>query len=350
MICCKKILQNAAGLSLGAAAALAVLFSQESKDGAAHGLTLCLKVLVPSLFPLMTMTQLSVNTGLCARLGHRLRAPTRRLFGISGSFAPIFLLSMIGGYPTGAAGIRELYSHGELSEREARKAALFAVGAGPGFLLNYVGGGLYGSPQLGTILFAAQIISALLLGIAANRIYPTAEYISKKESKTASMPFSQAMTTSVYAASRATVVIVGFVTLFSALLGILETLLKNETAHTVITSALEVCAAAEILRDNSAVEFVAFAAGFGGLCVHCQIIAALGEVRVRKELFFVFRIMQGLLSAFFTHLLLRIFPMPSPVFSTHAAAAGELYGGSILSGIMLISVAIGFLSALKKQS
>lgn len=311
---------------------------------------MCLRVLVPSLFPLMTLTQLFVKTGLCARLGHPLRAPTRLLFGAGSSFAPVFLLSMTGGYPMGAAGISELYSRGELSKEEAQKTALFAVGAGPGFLVSFVGTGLYQSSQLGVILLAAQIAAALLLGIAANCLFPTAENISKKEISAVPLPFSKAITASVADASRATVSIVGFVTLFSAILGVLQTLIRHETAQTVLAAGLEVCTAVPLLREHSPVEWVAFATGFGGLCVHCQIFAALGAVKVRKGLFFLFRILHGLLCALFTHLLLRLFPLPSPVFSTHTAASYDLYGGSMLSGFMLLAVAIGFLSTLKKRN
>ena len=75
--------------------AAALVFSPRCKDGAAKGLELCLRVLTPSLFPMMALSGLTVRTGLCRRIGRLLEKPTRVLFGLSGAFAPVVLLSLI---------------------------------------------------------------------------------------------------------------------------------------------------------------------------------------------------------------------------------------------------------------
>ena len=77
--------------------AAALVFSPKCKDGAAKGLELCLRVLTPSLFPMMALSGLTVRTGLCRRIGRLLEKPTRVLFGLSGAFAPVVLLSLVGG-------------------------------------------------------------------------------------------------------------------------------------------------------------------------------------------------------------------------------------------------------------
>ena len=120
-----------------------LIFSESCSKGALNGINLCLNVLVPSLFPFMAASSFIVKSGLAQKIGKPLSRITKALFGLSGSFAPVILLSMLGGYPVGAKGISELAKSGAVSQREAEKAALFAVCAGPGFIINFVGTSLY---------------------------------------------------------------------------------------------------------------------------------------------------------------------------------------------------------------
>ena len=119
----------AAAKAAGMAAACAALpiFSQSSREGVSAGISICMNVLVPSLFPMMAVTNLFAKSGLCARLGKPLNRLTRRLFGVSGQLAPVMLMGLLGGYPVGAAGISALYQKGAVSQKEASRAALFTV-------------------------------------------------------------------------------------------------------------------------------------------------------------------------------------------------------------------------------
>ena len=101
-----KTISQCAALAL--CCALLLCYSQGSRDGAAQGVKLCLNVLAPSLFPFMAATNLFAQTGLCQKAGKRLNRFTRAVFGVSGATAPVLIMSLIGGYPVGAAGISEL--------------------------------------------------------------------------------------------------------------------------------------------------------------------------------------------------------------------------------------------------
>ena len=343
----KSIFRSAGGVCAATIAALLIMYSENGRNGAANGIEISLKILAPSLFPFMTAVNLMINTGFCVAAGKALEKPSRLLFGLGGSFATVFLLSMVGGYPVGAAGISKLYSSGELSENEAKRASLFCVGAGPGFLISYVGVWLYSNRMIGAYLLISQIISAVLLGIAARFLYRNEIDISKKEIKQASLPFSQAMTEAVYSASRSMAAIAGFVIVFSTFLSVCEGIVQSKTAMQGIRLTLEVCSAAGLLSGVMPLDAIAFAAGFGGICVHFQIFSALGKVKVSKVLFFVFRIIQGLFTALFTHILMFMIPVPVQVFSTQSRAFGEVFGGNLLSGAMLVAVAICFLISVK---
>ena len=337
------------GTSLLLACVALTLWSQGGREGAAAGIELCLGVLVPSLFPFMALTNLFVRTGLCQSCGRILRKPSRRLFGLSGALAPVILLSLLGGYPVGAGGIAALRGQRVISAREAAHAALFAVCAGPGFVVSFVGGSVYGSTEIGLVLFASQSLSVLLTGIAAKPLAPKeAENYSDIENKSAILPFSQALVEAVTAAARGMLTICAFVVLFSAMTGILAQLIPREVPLTAAYVLLEVCGAVNRCAPTQPIAVVAFAVGFGGLCVHCQLFAALGEVKVNKVLFFVFRIIQGLLTAGFTALGLHLLPRKAAVFSTAESGTPALTGGSLLTGAVLLAVLLCFFISVRQ--
>ena len=330
---------------LFAACAMLVVFSKESREGVSRGLEMCLGVLVPSLFPFMALSNLFIKTGLCSRLGRLLEKPTRLLFGLSGSVAPVILLGLIGGYPVGAGGLAQLKHQGVIDEEEARRAALFTVCAGPGFVINFVGSALYGRTDIGMIMFTAQVISVLITGIVSRLLFHKGKiYHSILKKHDTPLPFDTALVESVLTAAKGMTVICSFVLAFSAGLGILERFYSDSG----LLILFEVCSAVTSLAPVKPVEWVAFAVGFGGLCVHFQIFAALGRIKVNKLLFFLFRMIQGLITALFTHIGLKQLHISTAVFSTASTNSAAVYGGSIASGAALAAVSICFLISLKE--
>ena len=330
--------------------ALPLVFAEECREGAKRGLELCLRVLLPSLFPVMAATGLMVKSGACALTGRLLRRPSKWLFGVSGTMAPVILMSLIGGYPVGAAGISALRRQGAVSEQEAKRAALFAVGAGPGFVTGFVGAAIYGNAAVGRIMLAAQSASVLLLSVPARLLVPAGRESRQADGRLPpSLPFDRALVEAVTEAARNMGVICAFVTVFSAMLALTEKLTANETAQDAVFLLSEVCTAATRLAPKAPVALVAFAVGFGGICVHCQILSALGEVKVNRLLFFLFRILQGALTALLTYIALRLTPQTSPVFST-VSPNTAVYGGSTLSGAVLAGVVICFFISVRQST
>lgn len=329
--------------------AAALVFSPKCKDGAAKGLELCLRVLTPSLFPMMALSGLTVRTGLCRRIGRLLEKPTRVLFGLSGAFAPVVLLSLVGGYPVGARAITDLYRGGQVSRKQAERAALFCVGSGPAFLISFVGSALYGSEEIGLILLCSQVLAVILSGIALRIIGGKISDNSEKELRIVTQPFSAALVEATRDASAGMAAICGLVVLFAAFTGICEELLPACDEREILLSLLDVSTGVCRLQSGFPLTMTAFAVGFGGLCVHFQIFAALRELAAHKLLFFAVRFVQGGLTALFTHLGMMLFGREVAVFSTADVTQAGFYGGSVLSGAALLTVAVGFLFTFKKQ-
>ena len=324
------------------------VYSQSVRDGAAKGAQMCLTVLIPSLFPMMAVTDLFVTSGLCERVGRLLQKPARLLFGVSGALAPVILMSVLGGYPVGAGGIAALRRQNAVSEEDAQRAALWAVCAGPGFVLNFVGAAVYHSEVIGRIMFISQVASVLLTGAAARFIFPIKKDTVKKPPPKPMPPFDQALVEAVYGAVKGMTAVCGFVTLFAAFLGLLSQLIPNKAALDTVVLFSEVCTAVTTLAPSLPVTSIAFAVGFGGLCVQLQVLAALDGVKVNKPSFFLFRMIQGGLTALFTFIGLKNTPQTAAVFSTADAGTASVFGGSVLSGAALFAVSVCFLISVKQ--
>lgn len=341
------------GIVIKALAVLAIcsmllIYSQSSCKGAESGIEFCLSVLIPSLFPFMAVSGFLIKSGLSHRLGKPFGKLTRKIFGLGGEFAPIILLSMIGGYPVGARGIASLKVQGRANDLEAEKAALFAVCAGPGFIVNFVGMSLYGSKTIGAVLLASQMLSVIILGIAVNFFYKgKGNNNSFAELNSPKASVSTALVEAVADSSKGILAICAFVVLFSALTAIISEITSDQSTRNLIYCLLEVCTAVKQLSQSSPVETVAFAVGFGGLCVHFQIFSALGDLKINKLIFFVIRLVQGAITAVLAHIGLALFPAEATVFSSASVSNADTFTGSIASGIVIIAVAVCFLFTLK---
>ena len=101
-------------LVLAVAVAALVMFPNESIGAARDGLTLCVNVIIPSLFPFFVLSTLVVETGVTKHLGELLEPVMRPLFNVGGSCAAAFALGFIGGYPVGQTAIVQQRDRGDL--------------------------------------------------------------------------------------------------------------------------------------------------------------------------------------------------------------------------------------------
>lgn len=111
-------------------------------DGFSQGLTLCLRTLLPALFPFfVTCTLVAGNCG-------------RR-----SGFGTALLLSWLGGYAVCAGLVHDLSVRRNLAPKKAQLLLLLGCCSGPGFVIGSVGGQMLGSVGLGFLLYAAQLIA-----------------------------------------------------------------------------------------------------------------------------------------------------------------------------------------------
>lgn len=316
--------------------------------GISRGLSICSNVLIPSVFPFLVLCGIVVRVGLAAALGRRLEHPTRRIFGLPGCCAAAIVIGFVGGYPAGGAAVGDLVRSGQISRDEGKRLLRFCVNGGPGFVIGTVGAVLMGSTAIGAVILLANTLASLLLGVLGvpkdKRRQPPI-----RQTSAAAQPLSVALVESVTSACEALLSMCGFVLLFSAVTALVEvsgiTALLGKTPSgtrllsALLASVLEVscgCTAAASLGSYAAF-FLAFAVGFGGLSVHCQLAAALRDVRLIDGTFFVTRLAQGSLTAVLTVVLLRFIPITLPVWGAWQQPVAAAMGvGSVTLSVALL--------------
>ena len=326
---------------------LSLRFSKECSRGIFNGILFCLEVLVPSLFTFMVIAAYAVKSGAAAALSKRCGRLTKALFGLPSPALSVIILSMIGGYPVGARCAEMMYEEGQLSSKQAEKSVYIAVCAGPGFLINFVGSALLGSTDAGILLLCAEIISVILTGIIAGRTVKCGfeeAYTVKKDNH------SNLLVASVGDASSATFRMCSMVIICSALIEIIAAVSHDKTLTDISAAVIEITTGCGMMCGRYPLAKIAFFIGFGGLSVHLQIFAALDKVHINKALFFLFRIIQGIICMASAYILLMIFPLEVSVFNSAEVGLTAAKSATLVGSAALVLCSLCFLGTINKLS
>jgi len=333
---------------------LFLVFGQAAATGVKRGLAVCGQLLIPSLFPFMMLSDFIIRSGLADSIGRYTSGIMRVLFGFSGSAAVAVVISMLGGYPAGAAAVNGLVSRGDIAPTHAKRLLRSCVNAGPAFVIGGVGVGMLGSAKAGLLLLCAHWASSLIVSFIDREPYVPTPRLRAPVPKT-----SAAVAASVHAASAALLSMCGFVLAASALLSLTDALGGATVVHSAwrcaFTCLLEVTGGCMEATEMGPLApfWLGAALGFGGLSVHGQIAAVTAEYGLVDKAFFRARILHALLGGCLSFVL---FAWLKPLSSTVAASAmlssvtprSDEIGMTALVAMMLMCVI--FLQTLPKKS
>lgn len=323
-------------------------YAAECSEGIRKGIMFCIEVLVPSLFLFMALSSAVIRSGVMRTLTKPLSGVSRLLFRLPPPGLAAVLLSILGGYPVGARCAAMLYEHRELSMEEAQKTAFIAVCAGPGFLVNYIGIALLHSRRAGMILLVAEITGVLITGVLIGRMMassPLPHYPPQARSGGGSLLIS-----SVADASRATFQMCGMVVICSAVIEVIDTVSPRQSITDIAAALTEITEGCHRMCGAYPLYLTAFFIGFGGIAVHLQIFAGLGDLPLNKGLFFLFRIIQGIITAAAAYIYLMVFPVEQSVFSTTDAPLTVSKSAAAAGSAALILSSLCFLGSIHKTN
>ncbi|MGI5979169.1 MAG: nucleoside recognition domain-containing protein [Oscillospiraceae bacterium] len=318
----KKLAEALPLLAAFAVFAALLLRPQEAANGARAGLSLCVRTLVPALFPFLVVSNLLLRLGAPQKLGKFFAPLMRRLFGVGGAGSAAFLLGVSGGYPLGAAAVTELCKSGAIEKKEAGRLLGFCDNSGPAFIVSAVGVAAFGSVKAGLFLYLVHVLAAALTGISQRRgAQPGGEAADFSP-----LSFPLAFTQSVRASADTMVTICAFVLFFSVLVGILDSfgwlfLLSGgislhfgeelHFARALLLGLLELGNGALALQGLACtaknLALAAFLLGWGGLSVHAQAAAVILQGGLSPARHSLGKLAHGLWSALLAMLLYPLF-------------------------------------------
>ena len=325
-------------------------------------ITLCLTVLIPSLFGCMVISNLLCTGGTGEALGRCFRH-TAAFFRMTPAVFSIFLISQLAGYPVGTLLLRRAADAGDISAQDAARLSCVCYGGGPAFLVGLAGKQLFGSTAAGICIMCACIAANSCMAFLLrpkNKAVPTPETAHTEYGISA-----QTLTDAVSAAMRSLAQICAMVLLFGLIQCILSMLgvsaaigkltasagIPAQTAEAMLGCFMDVTQLHALFRCGLSFQMLlpitAGLLSFGGCCVQLQCVA-LGVRALHPARLFCIRLAAGLLTALLTYLLLPLLPIPPEsavtAFAEHTVISKQ---GSVLPAIMIFFTGFPFL--LKKD-
>ena len=327
------------GIVLLCFGAALLLYPTQSMEAGRQGLHLCSNVIIPSLFPFFVLSSLVVELGMARYLGRLLQGLMYPLFRVNGTGASALVLGFVGGYPVGARTAINLYEKGLCSKTEAERMLAFCNNSGPAFILGVVGAGVFSNGWIGLMLYLAHVAASVCVGVLFRFYGPREERSGHRRPSPQfqATRFSTAFTSSIKDAFLAVLNICSFVIFFTVLIrmlslcgvmGFLSQLIASLLAplgldriwaEKLLVGLLEVSSGVTSLTAPGAlpgrVSLAAFMLGWAGLSVHCQVLSFVGDSGLTAGTYLTGKVLHGLLSAVFTAVLTRLFPLEEPVSS-----------------------------------
>lgn len=327
-----------------AAACALLLFPAQAAQGAKNGVDYSLNILSPSLYPFMVLSVFIVKSGLSGKLGSVLEKPTQALFRLPGSAAASIVMSIVGGFPAGARSAAVLAEEGLITQAQAERMMVFCVNAGPSFLVTAVGVGFLHSAQAGAVLFLSQLLSFLLMGILSGLFARSAPERQKRRKSPQNGGAARALIDSAADAAYSTLMMCCLVILFAAGMNLLRMAVTVPLVSVICSAAFEVTGGcADLARTGAPLWVFALAVGWSGVCVHMQVFACLGSVKIRKGRFLFCRLLQGVISAAVCRVLTLLWPQSEQTFTTTDAPFTAALSGSVPSAAALAILCVALL-------
>ena len=320
-----------------------LVFPSSGTQGVIQGLNLCYKIIVPSLFPFSVAALLISDANLLSPVLKKTEKFTKKIFRLNSAETTIYLLSLFGGYPVGAKLVQKAYLDKKISTKKAEKMLGFCVNSGPSFIIIAVGAGIMGRKDLGFALFFSSLISSVILAIFL-RCKDLS--LQTKHNETKSICFSDKLVESTYNATEAMLNICGFVVLFSAVIELLNSILPKNQITTFCLSFLEI--SNSVSSNGKDVFLVAFMLGFGGFCVHFQVLSMCKGLKINYLLFLLYRTVHGLLNILFAFIIMKIFKICIPTAIASNISQIKTSEISVFFALVLMTAAIVFISSTEK--
>lgn len=320
-------------------------FPEITLDGAKNGVNICLNSLIPSLFPFMALSTFIMRTDALYILSKLFGKVTKCLFLLPQDAGQIIFMSLIGGYPVGTKLTADALQSGRITENEAKRLCIFCMNAGPAFTVTALGVNIYRNIKAGIIIYISLCMSSVIIGVLTRFLADGKSVI--QINKTERNFSADDITFSVWDAFEATLRICAWVILFSAFMACVT--VNFGKSGEFLGAVAEVTAGTVTVSKICPIPVVTALCGFGGFCVHCQVLKYIKQCSLPYKLFFVGRILNSAISAAICHIILYYFPIEQNVSYTFESASVSAISVSLPTVIAFIFMCVTMVLNIEKK-
>ena len=164
-------------LTFGSAAGMLILIldSKTALSGASGGIDLCIRTLIPSLFPFFVLSVL-LTGALSGQAGKYLRS-IGTICKVPEGAESLIAVSILGGYPAGAQNVSVLFRRGQINASQAARLLAFCNNAGPAFIFSAVGLEVFGNKGCGAAVFISCIVFNTFLVPSSFILYTSVNFL-----------------------------------------------------------------------------------------------------------------------------------------------------------------------------
>lgn len=330
---------------------LAILFIKNAPLASFYtkkGLEACFLTIIPSLFPLMVVSDALLELGFFEIIGRLQGNLGKKFFGISKDGFNAVLSGLILGFPVGARSLISLYDEGKISKNELTRTLGFSGIPSFAFLTSAVGASIFGSFKFGFFLYLSAIFSALITGIVFKKGKSTTnEVIQYKAS--IRKPLSKIITSAISASASATVILCAYVVFFSTVVECLSNSTAiDETKKAIIGSFLELSTGtlnSGVVGGSLGATICGASIGWSGLSVHFQTMSLCDGRITKYNTYLLEKAMQGIICGILSFLYAVTIGFPTNT-AADISVFSKLYGIEY-SAIMIVVFIFSFIYAVK---
>ncbi len=253
----------------------------------------------------------------------------------------LYLWDGLVGCPVGSKICVHLRNNNICSKEECERLLSFTNNSGPIFILGSVGIGLFGSSCIGVLLLLSHILGSISVGFlfkfwkknsyTKNNFTNTSIYDNKLQEININN-LGKLLSESISSATSTILMIGGFVVLFSVLISILNSSgilsilqllfnpicnklnIPNSISYALLNGILEITNGINLISSiklkaiSINLILASFILGFGGICILLQVTSILAKSDLSIMPYIIGKILHGCFSAFYTFILIQIFP------------------------------------------
>ena len=328
---------------------LLVSHSQLTMEHMRRGMLICVRTMIPSLFPFMVVSELIVKSGAGAMLSRYPAIVFRPLLGLPSEGVCALMLGWLCGFPVGSRVAADYFRAGRLTKRQFNLIVCTCNVPSSAFLISAVGLSLFGSAALGRWLLVLALVCTLAVGMLFRLLLPRKknwEYGNCTSTSRGEEVQRQLLPAAISSAAQGMLNVCATVLLFSAFVGtlthILDALPVGAWVRTAIYGLFElstgVCSASALDTPAMAAVLCATIVGWAGLSVHCQVLSVCDGCPVAMGWFWLSRVLQALLCGGGMALLIcmgvvRVERLPEPTVLRELMVSGSVvHVGSFARG------------------